>query len=257
MSFMMIFLGIVLALICVFFKRLKLSIGILILVLMVTLSMGTGVLPHFFMNALQSSTLYETKISTVWAKKNLILILGMGTIKIPKLELVVPGTLAYSRILEGASLYHTCKKSENQCKILVSGGDISDTGKSEAEVYKNELLKLGIDNVDILVETQSHNTFENAEFSAPLIQQEKPDQIFLVTAGIHMKRALLYSKHFGIDAIPVPADYMRTYPSVLPIGYNITMSDFALHEYIGILRYSIYQFFGWNKPIISSSSPKN
>ncbi len=257
MSFMIIFWGIVLALICVFFKRLKLCVGILIAVLALTLSMGTGVLPHFFMNALQSSTLYDTKTSTVWAKKNLILILGMGTIKIPQLDLVVPGTLSYSRILEGATLYQTCKKSDNQCKILVSGGDMSDTGKSEAELYKNELLKLNIDSSDILVEIQSRNTFENAQFSVPLIQEERPDQIFLVTAGIHMKRALLYFKHFGIDAIPVPSDYMRTYPSVLPIGYNITMSDFALHEYIGILRYRVYQFFGWNKPLNFLSQPKN
>jgi uncharacterized SAM-binding protein YcdF (DUF218 family) len=211
--------------------------------------MGTGVLPYVFMNALQSPMLYETKTSAVWAKKNLIWILGMGTIKVPKLDLIVPGTLAYSRILEGATLYQTCKKSENQCKILIGGGDMSDTGKSEAEVYKDELLKLNIDSADILVETRSRNTFENAEFSAPLIQEAKPDQVFLVTAGIHMKRALLYSKHFGIDAIPMPSEYMRTYPSVLPIGYNITMADFALHEYIGILRYYVYQFFGWNKPV--------
>jgi len=251
-TFLIVFVSIGVALLSAFLKRFKCCIGALSISFLIMISIGTGVIPHGFMYPLESAHLYKQANTPVWKKKNLILILGMGTIKIPDTKLVVPGILAYSRIHQGATLYHTCKKSGNQCKILITGGDMSATGQSEASVYKHELLKLNIENADIGVETRSLNTFQNAEFCAPLIQQEAPEQVFLVTAGIHMQRSLLYCKHFSIDAIPAPSDYMRTYASLLPIGYNMTMADFALHEYIGILRYHVYQYLGLNKKIATT-----
>ena len=37
--------------------------------------------------------------------------------------------------------------------------------------------------------------------------------------------------------------------SILPIGYNFAVADLAAHDYIGMLRYYIYNFLGWNPPV--------
>ena len=31
-----------------------------------------------------------------------------------------------------------------------------------------------------------------------------------------------------------------------PLSYNFLLADLAIHEYVGVLRYSVYQFMGWN-----------
>jgi hypothetical protein len=41
-------------------------------------------------------------------------------------------------------------------------------------------------------------------------------------------------------------DYIVPQMSILPIGYNLAIADFAAHEYIGTLRYYLYNLLGWN-----------
>jgi uncharacterized SAM-binding protein YcdF (DUF218 family) len=72
------------------------------------------------------------------------------------------------------------------------------------------------------------------------------DQVFLVTSGIHLRRSLLYFGHFGIRGQPVRADFVSAMLSPIPLSYNFLLADLAIHEYVGVLRYYVYQFMGWN-----------
>jgi hypothetical protein len=65
----------------------------------------------------------------------------------------------------------------------------------------------------------------------------------------------LYFSYFRIYPIPCAADYIAPQMSVLPISYNLTIADIAAHEYIGMLRYYIYNFLGWNPTVSRSASP--
>lgn len=181
-----------------------------------------------------------------WQSKNAIILLGAGTVTLPVNNEVIPSAFAYSRITKAASLYLSCVK-QHTCKIIVSGGDALKTGRSEAEVYEEVLLQLGVKQADIIIENKSMNTYQNAQFTSKLIKQEQYGMTFLVTSGIHLKRSLLYFNKFDIHAIPVASDYLKSGISLFPHGYNMMLADTAMHEYLGILRFYVYERLGWNK----------
>jgi len=115
------------------------------------------------------------------------------------------------------------------------------------------MVQLGAADTDILLERRSMNTFQNAEFTEAILRQQRFDKLFLVTSGLHLPRALLYFSYFGIYPTPCAADYIVPQMSIFPIGYNFTIADLAAHEYIGMLRYYIYNFLGWNPTVFSVS----
>ncbi len=177
--------------------------------------------------------------------------LGAGTVKSNDTLSPRPTLLAYSRIYETARLYFLCKKTNAQCNIIISGGDALSTGESEASVYQTALNALGIENSNIILEKNSMNTYQNAEFTSAILKKENADAVFLVTSGIHMKRALLYFSNFGMHPTPAVSDYISTRITLVPLGYTFALTDFALHEYTGIARFYIYNYFGLNKRSIN------
>ena len=98
--------------------------------------------------------------------------------------------------------------------ILLSGGQVySDTG-AEAKIASRILKSLGVDDNDIIVETRSINTTQNAKFSAEILNQHNLKRPILVTSAFHMKRAVLNFKQQGVDVIPYPTDYLVTHSPV-------------------------------------------
>jgi DUF218 domain len=70
--------------------------------------------------------------------------------------------------------------------------------------------------------------------------------LFLVTSGFHLRRSELYFRRLGVPSKPVPADHVDAMPGIIPVAYNFELADLALHEYIGVLRYYVYERMGWN-----------
>jgi uncharacterized SAM-binding protein YcdF (DUF218 family) len=225
---------------------------IILVLLMSFMAIGSGLVPSLLTEQLQSQ--YKFSDNFNWGKRNAIVLLGNGTVKLLHQADVKPGVLAYSRIVEALRLYLLCKRDNDQCSIIISGGDASGTGVSEAESYRSELLRLGVEDSDLVLERQSLNTFKNAEYTSGLLKAGQFEQIFLITSGLHLARAILYFAHFGISATPVPADYVSPQMSIIPLGYNFAIADSAAHEYIGIVRYYVYNFLGWNPPATRPSS---
>jgi len=217
------------------------------------LTTGFGIISSFLLKNLEST--YPILTQPKWKKNNAIVILGGGTVALPITGVVKPAILSYARIYEATRLYLLCKKTNSICKIIISGGDALALGKSEAEVYQDEFLAIGVINSDVILESHSMNTYKNAEFTSAILKSNRFDNVFLVTSGIHMKRALLYFSHFGIDAVPATSDYIAPQISTIPLGYNFAITDFAIHEYTGIIRFYIYNYLGWNTNATSSGSP--
>ena len=216
-------------------------------------AVGSGLIPSLLLATLQSTAV--VKDSPAWGERNVIVVLGDGTARLPSQSIVRPSVLAYSRILETIRLYVLAKQSDHQCAILISGGDASGTGITEADDYRTEMVQLGVADTDILLERRSLNTFQNAEFTEAILRGQRFDKLFLVTSGLHLPRALLYFSYFRIYPTPCAADYIVPQMSVIPISYNLTIADFAAHEYIGMLRYYIYNFLGWNPTVSRPASP--
>ncbi|MCS3746448.1 uncharacterized SAM-binding protein YcdF (DUF218 family) [Xanthomonas arboricola] len=207
-------------------------------------AVGCGPLPSWMLQNLQRTGVNDFN---GWGGRNVIVLLGAGTVRPEGRDAVAEANLfAYGRIVESARLYRQCRHSGGECKIEISGGDARGLGLSEAVVYQRVLIGLGIDRVDLIMEPSSMNTWQNAQFSQPLLRAHRPDRVVLVSSATHLRRAALYFRHFGIDAIPVRADWLTASWSILPQSYNFTLADVALHEYLGIARYRLYQGLGWN-----------
>ncbi len=209
------------------------------------IAVGYGVVPNLLLTRLQAPYVLERPPS--WGQKNAIILLGGGSAKIPdtsadRLEVEI---LAYGRVAKAAQLYSACKKNGAQCSVVISGGDPQHHGASEASVYGKYLQLLGVEKSDLLLEEKSLNTWQNAQFTAALLKPRDMDTVLLVTSAMHMNRSLVYFAHAGVHAFPVRADYIAAKRFWFP-SYNLLMTDLALHEYVGIARYYVYNLLGWN-----------
>lgn len=245
MSTFFIFLLLLICILLSLFNYKKTSLIVGSILVISYLIIGNGFLPACLLHSLQSP--YSQSTSSNWKKTNTIILLGAGTSKDAGSSKVKPSILAFSRIVQTAVLYRECKKTNVNCNILISGGDPLNNGKSEAKTYQESLLSLGMDPKDIQLETQSKNTYQNAEFSSYILKKHYSEQLLLVNSGLALKRALLYFSFFNIYPNPIASDFITIPIAKYPLGYNFAMNDFAIHEYIGIFRFYIYNFFGWNK----------
>lgn len=179
-----------------------------------------------------------------WDTANVIVLLGAGaemTDQGPELAV-----FSYGRLVKAFELYRSCKSHSEDCRIVSTGGDARGIGKSEAELYAESLERMGAARADLIVEGRSMNTWQNAQFTAEILAGQSPDRVVLVTSGLHVRRSMLYFSHFGLRSVGVRADYARANVSLLPQAYNIMMADLAVHEYLGVLRYHVYNWLGWN-----------
>jgi len=148
------------------------------------------------------------------------------------------------RIWQAIQLYHAGKVK----KILISGshGNLIDKGLNEALQFKQDLIKQGIPESDILVEAHSKNTYENAVETKKLIDNlnYKPS-ILLVTSALHMKRALACFKKVGFNNIDVFTTNHFTGKTrnyffdqyIIPNSNTMFGWKFLLKEWVGYIAY--------------------
>ncbi len=252
MSLIILTALILLAALCALIHRRRTAGTFLGLAVLLFVTEGCGLLPAMLLPGLQHR--FAERPGIAWQSRNVIVLLGAGTQRTPA-NTVEPPLIANGRILEALALYRDCKASGHQCKIEVSGGDALHTGIPEAAVYGALLERLGVASGDLLRESRSMNTWQNARFSAELLRDGRPRQIILVSSAAHLSRATLYFRHFGLDVIPVRADWLAPRISPWPNGWNVAATDIALHEYFGVLQYHFYNAMGWNtKPVTPEPS---
>lgn len=216
------------------------------LALLLFFAAGCGPLPAWLLGRLQAP--YAARPNVQWSSRNAIVLLGAGTARVAATAQVEPNIFADGRILEAYALYRSCRQAERDCKLVVSGGDAFRNGVPEADAYATVLQALGVDRSDLLLESRSMNTWQNAQFVRPMLNTYAPQRVVLVSSALHLRRAQLYFTHFGIDAMPVRGDYADVRLSWLPNAWNVRLTDVALHEYVGVLTYHLYNAMGWNAP---------
>ncbi len=164
-----------------------------------------------------------------------------------------PGLAGYSRLTAATQRYLACERSGEACVVLVSGGATAPDNAEEANVYARELIALGVPAEHIVREHASVNTWQNARNSSRMIQRDSV-RVVLVTSGLHLRRSLIYFRHFGVVAEGLPSDRLRASAGWLPSAYNLLLIEVMLHEYIGVLRYHAYTSMGWNEESIRLDS---
>jgi uncharacterized SAM-binding protein YcdF (DUF218 family) len=140
--------------------------------------------------------------------------------------------------------YAAIVQKQTGLPILVSGGKPFLGHLSEAELMRDILNKefLGIVN---WIESNSRTTYENAQFSAPILKANGIHKIVLVTHAYHMPRAMEAFQHAGFTVTPAATIFfdrapntpatIRWFPSISASYWN----NLILHELFGRLWYQI------------------
>ncbi len=82
--------------------------------------------------------------------------------------------------------------------LLFSGHD-SQFQPSQAQAAAHLAHRLGVPRAAMLTEDASRDTWENAEFSAAILQQHGMHRIVLVSDPSHLWRASQHFRHFGLE----------------------------------------------------------
>lgn len=148
---------------------------------------------------------------------------------------------AANRLLTCAQLYHAL-----HIPILVSGGKVLETTGAEADISKVILLGLNVPADQIISETQSLNTTENAHYTKKIIDQYGFTQPILVTSAFHMERSILQFKKVNLSVVPYSTDYQTNLHwkfelyQLWPSAGALLNVSLALKEYTGILASKWY-----------------
>lgn len=150
------------------------------------------------------------------------------------------------RIWQTINLYHLGKVD----KILISGDDgyLIERGLNESAQMKKVLVENGIPEEDILIESVSKNTYQNAVESKKIIDQYPEIQsILLVTSALHMKRSKACFKkagfqNFGTFTTDHYTSGKRGYAFdqyIIPDASTLRDWERLLHEWMGYVVYKI------------------
>ena len=108
------------------------------------------------------------------------------------------------RVWHAARLYHAHKAP----RIVVSAGsDKNTSATTEAESMRVFLKDLGVPAEAIILEDESRNTRQNAEFCARILKKQNIREIILVTSALHMRRAEGLFAAQGLKVIPAATDH--------------------------------------------------
>jgi uncharacterized SAM-binding protein YcdF (DUF218 family) len=129
-------------------------------------------------------------------------------------------------------------------RVVFTGGSgvLGGAEYSEAETARYLFAELGLDPARLVLEPQSRNTYENILFSKALAKPKPGETWLLVTSAFHMPRAVAIARKLDWPMVAWPSDYMTGTQTPLPgfsIGANLALSDYAAHEWIGLLAYRL------------------
>ena len=179
----------VLALACLCLACSRAAIALLTASLLLLELAGSGLLAQALLPLVRLANPIE---AISWAPHSTIVVLGGGTTAPTRIDgQPIPSgvkKVAFSRIIAGARAWRACHAHGADCAVIVSGGDPSGHGASEASVYAPVLAGLGIPTELIRQESASNTTWENARNTTRVVPQSR--QLVVVTSGIHLTRAL-------------------------------------------------------------------
>lgn len=149
------------------------------------------------------------------------------------------------RMLQAIDLF---KRGISNRLIYTGGADtIFGDYEPEAKLGKAFMVKCGIPDTAIWIETKSVNTYQNAAYTAAMLEKRDPDfknkKYLLVTAGFHMKRALACFRKQGFQVDPYSGDLrsIRSKDTVLntimPSYGGLQIWTYLWKEWIGLAVY--------------------
>ncbi len=162
-----------------------------------------------------------------------VVVLGGGHTSDPELPLISQiGRSSLVRLIEGIRIY----RKYPGAKLILSGGIVFDP-VPEAEVLARVAMGIGIPENDIILETKSKDTKDQAKFIKPIVSNEP---FVLVTEASHMPRSMALFKKLGMNPTPSPiGHYVHEGQGLSPHSFfpstgDLYKSERAIYEYLGL-----------------------
>lgn len=207
----------------------------------VTLIFASPATANFLWQSLESR--YPPQAVDTLPRADAIVLLG-GGVGLPAPPRLAPDLNdSADRLWLAAELYHAGKAP----LVVVSGGQVfAQPGlKSEADYHVALLERLGVPRDAIMLETDSRNTQQNADYVAQRLRQRGLTRVLLTTSAIHMPRAMLLFERAGLDATAAVCD-VRVVSldgpwllGILPSAQALSVSEEAIREWLGYFYYRI------------------
>jgi uncharacterized SAM-binding protein YcdF (DUF218 family) len=176
-----------------------------------------------------------------------IVILGGGsvTVRSGSEEMNILSDAGILRVWEGVRLYH----SLDEPWVIVSGGVNERIGMTTPESLpmREILIKGGVPASQILLESASSNTFEQASNIGPMLEAHDVKRFVMVTSPSHMRRAMGTFTSQGLEPIPAPSkqhpdDFLADRSIFLPNSEALDESRMAMREIMALVYYALR---GW------------
>ena len=136
------------------------------------------------------------------------------------------------RFIQGVKLLQTGKVK----RILITGGNGNlIPGKyREAAWVKTQLQDLNVPDSSILIESNSRNTIENADFSKRILQANHVQPPYLlVTSDFHIRRSMVIFKKHGLNVIAYPCNYIAGH-------CDLGLANFIIPDADALAGWSMY-----------------
>lgn len=138
----------------------------------------------------------------------------------------------------------TLSQKYPKLKLVFTGGvaNIAGEGLSEAQRAARFFDEMGVPAQRVAYESESRNTFENAELTAQLPGIDKTQPWLLLTSAFHMPRSMGVFQKVGWNVTPYPVDYrIGADPSWYDFSlyYGPHTWELALHEVVGYYAYKM------------------
>jgi uncharacterized SAM-binding protein YcdF (DUF218 family) len=164
----------------------------------------------------------------------LIVVLGAGYNSNPSLP--IASRIGYDslvRLVEGIRIYRMIPDG----KLLLSGGSALGTVSSAMDMAELA-IELGVNEKDIVIESKSKDTEDQAQIKNSIIGDER---FILVTSSSHMPRSMALFSKLGMKPVPAPTisieeKLLNHSPNpFIPSSISLEKSEMAFHEYLGIV----------------------
>jgi len=143
-----------------------------------------------------------------------------------------PSPVFEERIKHGITLY----KDGYVDKLIFTGGIGENATYSESSIAQQYAIENAVPLEDILIEEQSKITQENIAYAVNILKENNISTVIIVSDPLHMKRAMLLAKDYGIEAYssPTPSTKYKTLSSKVP---------FLAREVFYYIGYKVYKIF--------------
>jgi uncharacterized SAM-binding protein YcdF (DUF218 family) len=143
-----------------------------------------------------------------------------------------PSPVFEERINHGIWLY----KNGYVDKMIFTGGKGDNNEFSESSIAKNYAIENSIPSKDILIEDKSTITQENILYATQIVNENNYSKVIIVSDPLHMKRAMLMAKDYGLEAYSSPTQTTK---------YTTAKSKtlFLAREVFYYIGYGIFRLF--------------